>query len=132
MKGLDTPVLLEILEGGPSARKLLESLEGQEVCTTEANLLELVAVARRLGSAGLAARLAALDHLRRGLTVLALDSKAAGAAAARWKEKSAEQPTLSWLIAGALEAAGCTEWITDRVGSLPAVSPRLRITRRSI
>jgi hypothetical protein len=131
MKGLDTPVLLEILQGRPTVRKLLERLTGEEVCTTEANLLELTMVAKSLGSSGLAARLAAIDHLRRGLTVLPLDSKAAAAAAARYKVGAPSHSTLSWLIVGALEANGCTEWLTGRSTRLPPTPARLRVTRRT-
>ena len=69
MKGLDTPVLLEILEGGPSAAKLLNRLSGEELCTTEANFFELEAIARSGARAALEKRLAALARLRRGMTV---------------------------------------------------------------
>jgi predicted nucleic acid-binding protein len=131
MKGLDTPILLDILEGRPSAKKLIQRMEGEEVCTTEANMLELVAVARSLGTAGLPGRLAAIERLRRTLTVLPLDAKAASAASNRWKGKGAPPSTLQWLVAGALDANGCSEWITDRATSIPGAFPRLRVTRFS-
>lgn len=120
MKGLDTPVLLAILRGRPEARRLLRTLHGEELCTTELNLFELEVTARREAAAGRERRLAVLERLRRKLSVLPIDGRAVQAAAARLPAKlpAGIEPT-PWLIAGALEANGCAEWITRPGGKLP-------------
>lgn len=131
MKGLDTPVLLDILEGKPGARKLVDSLRGQEVCTTEANVVELMVAAQALGSAGLWAKMTAIDRLRRGLTVLPLDAKAAAASVLR-RPKPAKLETLPTIVAmmlGAMESRGCTEWITSRTDGLPKAWGKVRIVK---
>jgi predicted nucleic acid-binding protein len=129
MKGLDTPVLLEILAGAPSASKLLRGLSGEELCTTEANLFELEAIARLERGAALDRRLAALERLRRGLTVLPLDERACRAAAVRSKGDSQGLSTDAWLVWGALEANGCTEWITSMTTRAPKGPTKVRIRR---
>lgn len=132
MKGLDTPVLLEILEGRASTKKLLAHLEGEEVGTTELNLFELAAIARNLGTSGLERRLAAVDRLRRGLTVLPLDDRASRVAAAKWRAGGQGLSDATWLVFGALEANGCTEWITSRSSGFPKIPTKVRLTRRAI
>ncbi|MCI4324302.1 MAG: PIN domain-containing protein [Thermoplasmata archaeon] len=129
MKGLDTPVLLEILAGGPSATKLLRGLAGEELCTTEANFFELETIARSDRGAALERRLAALERLRRGMTVLPLDERAGRAAAIRSKGDPQGLPTDLWLVWGALEANGCTEWITSPSALVPKGPGKVR-TRR--
>ena len=130
MKGLDTPILLEILEGRPSARKLVEGLRGVEVCTTEANVAELHLIARALGGPGVAARLAAVERLRRGLTVLPLDAKATSTAAELVKDPRGVG-ALQALVLGALAASGCSEWITSRTESYPVGMRKPKITQIS-
>ena len=131
MKCLDTPVLLEILAGRPSAKKLLEELAGEELGTTEVNLFELAACARSLGPSGLEKRLAALERLRRSLSVLPVDERSSRLTAARYRDQSTQAVSgSSWLIFGALEAYGCTEWITSRSSRFPTVSTKIRIRRR--
>jgi predicted nucleic acid-binding protein len=129
MKGLDTPVLLEILDGRPSAKKLLKTLAGEELCTTEANLFELEAIARLERGAERDRRLAAVGRLRRGLTVLALDERATRAAAARWRDGGQGLTGQAWMIFGALEANGCEEWITSGTSGFPKVPSKLRLRR---
>ena len=128
--GLDTPVLLALLEGEKAARQLLKRLEGEEICSTAASVFELEAVARAQGKAGLEHRLATLERLRRRLTVVPIDERAAAAAAVAWARdgtKSAGQG-LSWMILGALEASGCTEFVTTLSAHLPRQSGTLKIT----
>jgi predicted nucleic acid-binding protein len=132
VKGLDTPVLLEILEGRPSAQKLLQEFSGEEVGTTELNLFELAAIARSLGAPGLERRLAAVERLRRGLTVLPLDDRASRAAASKWRGKGQGLSDATWLVFGALAANGCTEWITSRSAGFPNVPTKVRLRRRAI
>ncbi|HXQ93882.1 MAG TPA: PIN domain-containing protein [Thermoplasmata archaeon] len=129
MKGFDTPVLLEILEGRPATVKLVKRLAGEELCTTEWNLFELEAIARQERGASLDRRLAAIERLRRGLSVLAIDEKANRAAAAAWRDGGQGLTSASWLILGALVANGCTEWFTSRAAAFPKVPGRLRVTR---
>ncbi len=129
MKGFDTPVLLEILEGRPAAAKLLNRLSGEELCTTEANLFELEAIARQERGPALEKRLAALARLRRGLTVLALDETAARTAGARWRDGGQGLTAQAWMVFGALEANGCTEWLTSRGAAFPKVPGKLRVNR---
>jgi len=129
MKGLDTPVLLEILEGRPSAVKLLKRLTGEELCTTESNLFELEAIARLDKGGPLERRLAAVERIRRGVTVLPLDERAARAAGARCRGGGQGLSSQTWLIYGALEANGCTEWLTSRFAAFPNVPGKVRLTR---
>jgi predicted nucleic acid-binding protein len=129
MKGFDTPVLLEILEGRPSATKLLKRLTGEELCTTEANLFELEAIARQERGAVLERHLAAVERIRRGLTVLPLDEKAVRAALARWRENGQGLTAGAWMVFGALEANGCSEWFTSRSSAFPKVPTKVRVTR---
>ncbi|MCI4357233.1 MAG: PIN domain-containing protein [Thermoplasmata archaeon] len=129
MIGLDTPVLLEILGGRPSAKALLKRLTGEEVGTTELNLFELAAVARALGPAGLERRLAAIDRLRRGLTVIPLDAHASRLASSRWRGDGQGLSSTPWLLLGALEANGCTEWVTSRALGFPKTPSKLHVTR---
>jgi predicted nucleic acid-binding protein len=128
MKGLDTPVLLDILEGRPSARKLLRRLAGEEICTTEANLLELESIARRERGGSLDRRLAAVERLRRGLTVLPLDERATRTAASRMRGVSQGVSGLGWLIFGALETNGCGEWFTRKGAAFPAGTSKLKVS----
>ena len=117
MQGLDTPVLLDLLRGRPDALRWVRSLDGEEVVTTELNLLELTALARRARGAARDRRLAALAHLRRSVTVLPIDERATAKAAAGAGSAPARHSWFSWAILGTLGASGCTEWVT--YGDLP-------------
>ena len=112
MKGLDSGALRGILEGDPGARELLKHLRGVEVATTERTLLELALLARRGPAKAQAARRAAVDRLRRKLTVLPIDSRAV----AEGVRRAPPSPTAGdlWRLAewGALEANGCDELFT--------------------
>jgi predicted nucleic acid-binding protein len=129
MIGLDTPVLLAILRGDPRTKTLLRRLEAEEVCTTAANVFELEALARLDPSTGREHRLSALDRLRRKLTILPVDDRAAVLAAGyASKDATHSVPSETWLILGALEANGCSEWVTMPTASFPKVSKVVRVS----
>jgi predicted nucleic acid-binding protein len=123
MKGLDTPVLLRLLRGEPRVCQYLRKLGPGELCTTTINLFELEAIARSDPAPGRERRLAALEALRRKLSVLPVDESAALAAAAEFARPGRHQlrtPTL--LILGTLLAYRCTEWVTTKEAGFPATS----------
>ncbi|MGC2289428.1 MAG: PIN domain-containing protein [Thermoplasmata archaeon] len=128
MKGLDTPVLLALLEGAPKARALVRALAGEELATTEVNLFEIELLGRRDKSAGKERRMQTLERLRRKLTVLPLDEESTRRAAAIAASARQAAPEGTWLCLGAAEAHGCSEWITSEAGMPPASSTRLKIT----
>ena len=110
MKVLDTPVLLDLLRGRPSAKKWLKELHGEEIATTELNLFEL----GRLSSRGGRRPDAALDRLRRSLTVLPIDERAVRGALDGAPPRNGEAPGAVLLMLGAADAAGAEEWLTHR------------------
>jgi predicted nucleic acid-binding protein len=112
MKGLDTPVLLGLLRGSRGARELVRRLGGEELATTEVNMFELEVLARADPSPGRDRRLAALEKLRRRLTVVPIDRAAASAGARSVSARAAAAATPGSLVLGALEAAGCSELFT--------------------
>ena len=119
MKGLDTPVLLGILTGSPSVRPMLNSLAGEEIATTELNMLELAALAAHGSSRVRKERLQALERLRRRVTVLSLDRRVTEAMAVKGgNTKTAGDLHLNAILA-AFEAAGCSQVFTDS-RSVPA------------
>ncbi len=118
MKGLDTSALLEILEGTPSARKELRRLRGEELATTEANLVELGYLSARGTKQAQRARQEALGRLRRRVTVLPLDAKGVDQAVRRLAGDVLELPPLLLASLGALEAAGCEELLTSETGAI--------------
>ena len=112
MKALDTGVLLALLEGSVRARDKLRSLRGEELATTEANLLELAYIAAIGPSKSRTARVAALERLRQRLTVLPIDGRSVREATARVTNGGDKlSPTVSAMF-GALRAAGCDELLT--------------------
>lgn len=116
MRALDTPVLLAFLTGSPKAREILRKLRGAELATTEANLLELAAIAGQGPARARAERLASLTRLRQRLTVLPLDSRATVEAARRLVKAVRRSPPHLAGMLGALEANGCEELLTDDPG----------------
>jgi predicted nucleic acid-binding protein len=123
VKGLDTPVLLGLLRGDPKVNALLRKWEGEELCTTSLNLFEVETIARRDRSAGRERRLASIERLRRKLTILPVDERAAQLAAieaSRTDQNGSASP--SWLILGALLGGGCSEWATVREANFPQAS----------
>jgi predicted nucleic acid-binding protein len=120
MKALDTPVLVALLHGGRGARELLRRLRGLEVATTELNLLELHAIVARGPTKGRARRTEGIERLRRGLTVLAYDAKAASRLSRRGdREGTGGAPPLVLGALATLEASGCDELITIDPASIP-------------
>jgi predicted nucleic acid-binding protein len=128
MKGLDTPVLLALLEGSPKPRALVRALAGEELATTEVNLFEIELLGRRDKSPGKERRMQALERLRRKLTVLPIDEETTRRAAAIAASARQAAPEGTWLCLGAAEAHGCSEWITSAAGTPPASSARIKIT----
>ena len=128
MKGLDTPILLGILRGEPRVMSMLRKWEGEELSTTSVNLFELEALARSNHAPGKERRLAAIERLRRKLTVLPVDERAARLSAQAVSRAGAgESTSVNWLILGALLGAGCGEWVTAREASFPS-SSELKVT----
>jgi predicted nucleic acid-binding protein len=129
MKALDTSVLLALLHGDPKARELIRRLRGVEVATSELNLLELHALIARGPPRGRVHRREALDRLRRSLTVLPMDGRAAERAARRaTKEDLRTTPPLLLGVLATLEAFGCEELITSEPGSVQGRWP-FRMTK---
>ncbi len=109
MKGLDTSVLLGLLEGDPTVRGLVKRFHGVELATTEVNLLELTLLAGRAGRPGRTPRRHALERLRRKLTVLPIDSRAIDQVGRRvGRETDRLAPHVLAMLA-AFEAGGCDE-----------------------
>ncbi len=127
MKGLDTPALLALLEGRPETRSMLDDLGGEELCTTEVNLFELEAIARSGPSPGRARRLAALDRLRRKVTVLPVDERGARAAAAIAAANRVVLSGSTWLVVGTLWASGAGEVLTTPSSGLPALKLPVKV-----
>ncbi|MGB6500080.1 MAG: PIN domain-containing protein [Thermoplasmata archaeon] len=113
MRALDTSVLLALLEGDPSLRQSLRHWRGEEVATTEANLLELAVLAANGPPKTRSHRLAALGRLRRRLTVLPIDSRAVEEAQRRLDRGAAYRSPLTLAMLAALETSGCEELLTD-------------------
>ncbi|MGA7845893.1 MAG: PIN domain-containing protein [Thermoplasmata archaeon] len=127
MKGLDTPVLLGLLDGAPKPRALVRALAGEELATTEVNLFEIEVLGRRDKSPGKERRTQALERLRRKLTVLPIDEESTRRAATIAASARQTAPEGTWLCLGAAEAHGCSEWITTASGMPPASSARIKI-----
>ena len=119
MKALDTPVLLELLRGRPALGPLLKALAGEELATTEINVFELETIARSGPRQGRDHRRAAVDRLRRALTVLPIEARAVQAASALSTGRIQEATSSEWLMFGAATASGCTEWVTTSVARCP-------------
>jgi len=113
MKALDTSVLLALLEGDRSARELIRKLKNVEVSTTEANFLELAALASRGPARTRTHRRETLERMRRKLTVLPIDQRAAAEAERHALKGDAPSTPLVAGMLGALEAAGCEELFTS-------------------
>lgn len=137
MKGLDTSVLLALLEGDAGVRKLLTRLRGIELATTEVNLLELAYLAARGPSRSRTARRETLERLRRKITVLPIDGRAVEQAGRRLGKGSEKTPPHVLAMLGALEANGCDELFSlqaeidpgkwrFKVTSIPSSYPKSR------
>ncbi len=109
MKGLDTSVLLGLLEEDAAVRKLLGRLRGVELATTEANLLELELIAAHASGRQRKARRLALERLRRKITVLPIDARATDQVGSRLDPQAETLPPTALAMLGALESNGCDE-----------------------
>lgn len=112
MKVLDTPLLLDLLRGRTDVRTLLGQAKGEELATTELNLYELEVLARSGPRAGRDRRLAALQRLRRKLTVLPIDERACQTAAIAQAAHPRGGSSVEWLMLGAAKSAGASAWWT--------------------
>jgi predicted nucleic acid-binding protein len=112
VKGVDAGVLADLLGGARVVRPLLKHLRGVEVATTELSLLELGVQARRASARSRSARQAALDRLRRKLTVLPIDARSVVEATRRANGSDHGDDLLRLAEWGALEAYGCDELFT--------------------
>ncbi|MCI4331503.1 MAG: PIN domain-containing protein [Thermoplasmata archaeon] len=135
MKGLDAPILLAILRGRPEVKALLRALHGEELATPELVMFELEAMARADPASGRERRLAALDKLRRRLTVLPFDEQSARVASTIVAGQRHRISTASALLIGVLDAHGCSEWITTAEFGFPKgvgrVKPRYLVVKAS-
>ena len=130
MKGLDTSVLLGLLEGDGASRALVGRLRGVEVATTEANLLELALISGHGPGRLQRARREVLGRLRRKLTVLPIDSRAIELATRRLERAPEPTPPLVLAMLGALESNGCDElFVRDPLRTSPRW--KLKVTRIS-
>lgn len=120
MKALDTSALLALLHEGKGTRELVRRLRGIEVVTTELNLLELHSLVMRAPPKSRAGRRAAIDRLRRSLTVLPYDGQSADRLSRRAARESwGGVPPLLLGTLAILEANGCEELITVDPGAIP-------------
>jgi predicted nucleic acid-binding protein len=129
MKGLDTPILLAFLRGKSPARRLIRSMAGEELATTEWNLFELEILARIADPRGYSNRAATLEKLRRRLTVLPIDLHAVRSAS-KAVSSSEGVPTRCAavrLMLGAMEANGATEWYTTKKFAIAHHKGRCRV-----
>ena len=128
MKGLDTSVLLGLLEEDAVVRRLLGRLRGVELATTEANLLELELIAAHGSGRQRKARRRALERLRRKITVLPIDARAIDQVGSRLGARSESAAPAVLAMLGALESNGCDElFVRD---ALPIEGRwRLRVTK---
>ena len=126
MKGLDTPALLALLHGEPSLRPLLKGWQGEEIATTELNMLELTWIALGAAPRLRGERLRVLERLRRRLTVLPIDSRTQAELARRGECGATSGGSgMVGAIFAALAAAGCSEVLTSgsgRAGNLVKVA----------
>lgn len=127
MKAVDTSVLLDLLCGSSEARGLVGSWKDQEVATTEINFFELELLAERASRKGLGPRLAALERLRRRLTVLPVDSRALTASRSLGEAAAQKLTPSARLIASVLLANGCSEWHTTQAVSPPGRIGQLKV-----
>jgi hypothetical protein len=127
MKALDSGILVRFLEGDPVIRELVRKLRGIELATTEVSMLAVSVAALEGPKSGQAHRSAAVDRLRRSLTVLPIDSRAVAVAVSRVAPER-QAPELGRLAElGSLDAYGCDELFTSQK-SLPSGKWRFRTT----
>ena len=112
MKALDTSVLIGLLEGDPGVHALLKRLRGVELAATETNLLELTQIACRGPKRSRAARRAALERLRRKITVLPINGRATEEVGRHLLKAEIRVLPHVLEMLGALEANGCDEVFT--------------------
>jgi predicted nucleic acid-binding protein len=128
MKGLDTGALAGVLQGEAFAKELMRDLRGREVATTELTMMELLLMANRGPSRGRAAHRAAVERLRRKISVLPIDARAVAEAAHRGRGNVRGPELLRLAEWGALEAYGCDQ-LFARSDVVPRGAWRFKVTR---
>ena len=113
MRALATSALLALLEGHPPLRQQLRARRGEEIATTELNLLELAWIAARSPPRVRHQRLAALSRLRRHLTVLPYDARAGEEALRAFGRGWRPPQPITMGILSTLEAGGCEHLLTE-------------------
>jgi len=127
VKALDTPALVDLLEGGARIRKVLRRWRGEELATTEVNLLELAWLVGASPSKTRAGRMAAVTRLRRRISVLPIDTRVGEEAARRLLRGGPLPGTNALSMLCALEVSGCDELVTEDSRQLPG-KWRFRVT----
>lgn len=132
MKGLDTSFLLGILDGDPATLAQLKRLRGQEIATTEVNILELACVAVSGPIHSKLRRLETVSRLRRRITVLPFDARGAEAVAKQLGKGAERLPLTVLAMLGILDAAGCDELFTrKRIPDLGAWRVKVTLIAKS-
>jgi predicted nucleic acid-binding protein len=126
MKGLDTPVLLEILHGTQAGRALLKTLRGEELATSEINMFELVHLAAHGPRNARGLRQKALVGLRRRITVIPVTARSVGESARAIASPSADRGYTN-LVWSTMADAGCGEWLTTRSEAPPKGSTGMKV-----
>lgn len=131
MKCIDTPLLLDLLLGRPSARRWLKgaSVTEGELATTEYNMTELALEAHSQKGSPLH-RVAALENLRRELTVLPVDRESYRTLSVLLRKNPGRTANLpGTLVAATALAHGSTHLWTDKKRALPALLGPLKVQR---
>lgn len=117
MKALDTPVLLRMLRGDERAKALVRAFHGEELATTEWNLLELELALRSDPRPGRERRRAALDQLRRRLTVIPIDESVLRASRELRGEPRSPSEVIQFALMAAVKSRGGHDWVTSRAAA---------------
>ena len=131
VKCIDTPLLIELLLGKPSAKRWIREMGSSEgeFGTTEFNMTELALEAQ--GMKGRPdRRLDVLDTLRLELTVLPVDRQAYQTFSTLAKRNAGERSALPGMLTVATALAhGSTHLWTDKRRALPRILTPLKVVR---
>ncbi len=127
MKGLDSSAILSLLHGQAAVTKAVRAWAGEEIATSEMCLIELTAIALRQPPKVRAARMQALERLRRRVTVLPVDHRTQTALASHPEAGATQGALASSIVLATLEAAGCDEVLTTERARLSRGRWRLKV-----